>query len=125
MSERIPRRTFLLQSAALGAGLAGNVKSRASGPNGKIRIAIVGAGGMGRSHVDDPHVRNEQVVALCDIDERHLESAGKVHPRARTFHDFRKMFDALGKEIDAVICATPDHTHAVVTARALREGKHV
>jgi predicted dehydrogenase len=116
-----------MQSAMVGAGLAGNVLARPQGrgPGERLRIAIVGAGGMGRSHVEDPHVKKEQVVALCDIDDHNLESAAKVHPKARTFHDFRKMFDSMGKEIDAVICATPDHTHAVVTARALREGKHV
>ncbi|MFO0889209.1 MAG: Gfo/Idh/MocA family oxidoreductase [Isosphaeraceae bacterium] len=127
MIRRANRRTFLMQSVAVSTGLAGKLMARPSdrGANEKIRIAIVGAGGMGRSHVEDPHVKNEQVVALCDIDENRLASAAKVHPAARTFHDFRKMFDAMEKDIDAVICATPDHTHAVVTARALRAGKHV
>jgi predicted dehydrogenase len=116
-----------MRSAMAGLGLAGNVMARpqSPSPNSQIRIAIVGAGGMGRSHVEDPNVKKERVVALCDIDDHNLESAAKVHGSARRFQDFRKLFDAMGKEIDAVICATPDHTHAVVTARALREGKHV
>lgn len=127
MSRGTNRRIFLMRSAAAGAGLVAGIPAlgRAPSANDKVRIAIVGAGGMGRSHVEDGNVKAEQVVALCDIDDRNLDSAGQVHPKARKFNDFRKMFDELGKEIDAVICATPDHTHAVVTVRALREGKHV
>jgi predicted dehydrogenase len=127
MNPPTSRRVFLMQSVLAGAALSQGpaARGRVAGASEKLRIAIVGAGGMGRSHVEDGHVKSELVVALCDIDDHNLESAAQVHPRARKFHDFRKMFDAMGKEIDAVICATPDHTHAVVTARALREGKHV
>ena len=127
MRQRTNRRVFLMQSALAGASLGQGVKTmgRGLGANEKLRIAMVGTGGMGRSHVEDAHVKREHVAALCDIDEHNLESAAKVHPGARKFQDFRQMFDVLGKDIDAVICATPDHTHAVITVRALREGKHV
>jgi predicted dehydrogenase len=116
-----------MQTAAGGAGLLAGVTAHGRVPsaNEKVRIAIVGVGGMGGSHVGDKNVKAEQVVALCDIDDHMLDNAAKTHPKAQKFNDFRKLFDQIGKDIDAVICATPDHTHAVVAARALREGKHV
>jgi predicted dehydrogenase len=126
MSHRSTRRQFIKRTTAGGLGLwvaAGHMPSLADSPNGKLNIAIVGVGGMGRSHVDDDEVKKENVVALCDIDDNELGSAAKVHPKAAKYNDFREMFDK-EKSIDAVICATPDHCHAVVTAMALRLGKH-
>jgi predicted dehydrogenase len=126
MNRRTNRRQFLMSSAAAAGGVL--VASRAPvygyPANEKLRIAIVGAGGQGRSHVNDDAVRAEQVVALCDIDDRNLHSAASVHPMAEKFNDFRVMFDKMHKDIDAVVCATPDHNHAVVTAAALKLGKH-
>jgi predicted dehydrogenase len=128
MSRRTNRRQFLMQSAAVGAGALGLATAgrRTYGfpANEKLRIAIVGVGGMGGSHVRDGTVKGEQVVALCDIDDRNLYTAAQVHPMAEKFNDFRVMFDQMSNGIDAVICATPDHNHAVVTAAALRLGKH-
>ena len=85
---------------------------------------LSGSAAWGGSHVGDSHVKAEQVVALTDIDDHAIENAAKIHPKARKFNDFREMFDKMAGEIDAVICATPDHTHAVVTSAALRLGKH-
>lgn len=127
MGRHANRRDFLRQTTAGGLGLwagAGLGTTWGASPNEKLNIAIVGAGGMGRSHVEDAEVVKENVVALCDIDENNLAGAAKIHPKAALFNDFRKMLDVV-KNVDAVICATPDHTHAVVTAMALRMGKHV
>jgi predicted dehydrogenase len=127
MSRRTNRREFIKTTTAGGLGLwiaAGHIPSRADSPNEKLNIAIVGVGGMGGSHVNDGAVKRENVVALCDIDEHSLDGAAKVHPNAKRYNDFREMFDKQ-KDIDAVICATPDHCHAVVTAAAMRLGKHV
>ena len=122
------RRQFLMHSAAAvgGAGLLA-ARSPVYGypANEKLNIAIVGVGGMGRGHVNDGEVRKENIIALCDIDDKNLYSAAtEVYPMAEKFNDFRVMFDKMQKDIDAVICATPDHCHAVVTAAALRLGKH-
>jgi predicted dehydrogenase len=129
MSRRTNRRQFLMHSAAAvgGAGLLAGTRGAVYGypANEKLNIAIVGVGGQGRSHVNDGQVKMENVVALCDIDDRSLFGAAEVHPMAQQYHDFRVMFDKQQKDIDAVICATPDHTHAVITAAALRLGKHV
>jgi len=125
--SRTNRRQFLANTAAGGLGLwvvGSGSGLRAASANEKLNIAIVGVGGMGGSHVNDGEVKKENVVALCDIDDNSLNAASKVHPGANRYNDFRVMFDELGKTIDAVICATPDHCHAVVTARALRMGKH-
>jgi predicted dehydrogenase len=128
MSRRTNRRQFLMHSAAAvgGASLLAGTRGSVYGyrANEKLNIAIVGVGGQGRSHVNDGEVKKENVVALCDIDDRHLYEAAAVHPMAEQYNDFRVMFDKQ-KDIDAVICATPDHTHAVVTAAAMRLGKHV
>ncbi len=128
MSRRTNRRQFLMHSAAAagGAGLLAAARSPVYGfpANEKLNIAIVGVGGMGRGHVNDGEVKRENVVALCDIDDHSLDNASKVHPGAKRYNDFRVMFDKMHKDIDAVICATPDHNHAVVTAAALRLGKH-
>jgi len=113
-------------AAAGGAGLLAASRGPVYGfpVNEKLNIAIVGVGGMGGSHVRDGEVKKENVVALCDIDDRNLHSAAEVYPKAEKYNDFRVMFDKMGRDIDAVICATPDHCHAVVTAAALRLGKH-
>jgi len=127
MERLTNRRDFLRTTTAGGLGLwvaGGHMPSLAVSPNEKLNIAIVGVGGKGRDHVEDPEVKLENVVALCDIDDNFLGGAANVYPKAKTYNDFRRMLEE-EKGIDAVICCTPDHTHAVVTAAALRLGKHV
>ena len=65
------------------------------------------------------------VVALCDIDERHLNSKSQKFPDAKKFFDFRQMLDDMGKQIDAVTVSTPDHTHAPASVMAMKMKKHV
>ena len=93
--------------------------------NEKVNVAIVGVGGRGRAHVDGIPKAGGNIVALCDVDDNNLGAAAKEHPAAHTYNDFRKMLDERHKEIDAVIVATPDHTHAVAAAAAMKLGKHV
>ena len=90
--------------------------------NEKLNIANVGVGGMGSG--DIRRVPSENIVAICDVDANHAANAAKGFPKAKVYADFRKMLDAQ-KEIDAVMIATPDHCHAVVTMAALKAGKHV
>ena len=91
-------------------------------PSEKLNIAGVGVGGMGSGDVQS--VRNENIVALCDADQRSLAHNAKAFPNAKTYTDFRKMLETQ-KDIDAVLCATPDHLHAVVCMMAIKMGKHV
>ena len=66
----------------------------------------------------------ENIVALCDVDERRAEMFKKV-PQAKQFKDFRKMLEEMGDKIDAVLVGTPDHTHATAAMAAMKMGKHV
>ena len=67
----------------------------------------------------------ENIVALCDIDWKYAKPVFDRHPQAKKYWDYRKMYDEMGKSIDAVLVATADHTHAMITADAMTLGKHV
>jgi predicted dehydrogenase len=129
MARNPNRREFLQTTAAVaGVGffssLAASQESKS--PNEKIRFASVGITGKGSSDSGHAAIFGD-VVAVCDVDDGKLEAARK-NPRfnkARQFVDFRKMFDEMGKDIDAVTVSTPDHMHAVVAAMAMKMGKHV
>ncbi|MDZ7315189.1 MAG: Gfo/Idh/MocA family oxidoreductase [candidate division KSB1 bacterium] len=87
-----------------------------------MNIACVGVGGMGQNNVHE--MATENIVALCDVDWNFAAPVFEKYPKARRFKDYRAMFDEC-KEIDAVIIATPDHTHAIITLAAMELGKHV
>ncbi len=65
------------------------------------------------------------LVAFCDVDSKRAGDIYQKHPAAKRYQDFRKMFDEMEKQIDAVLVATPDHTHAVAAVAAMKLGKHV
>jgi predicted dehydrogenase len=92
-------------------------------PSDTIRIAGIGVGGMGRRYLQG--CATERIEVLCDIDHSFAAPVFRKYPQARVYTDFRQMFDKEEKNIDAVIVATPDHNHAVVTMQALKRGKHV
>ena len=91
-------------------------------PNDKLNIAGIGVGGMGGRDIDC--VSSENIVALCDVDEKHAANTFGRYPNAKKYRDFRKMLEEQ-KDIDAVVVATPDHLHAVVSMAAIKMGKHV
>ena len=91
-------------------------------PSDKLNIAAVGVGGMGRSNLKN--METENIVALCDVDWDYAAKTFVKYPDARQYKDFRVMLDK-EKEIDAVLVATPDHTHAIVSMAAMQLGKHV
>src|SRR6476619_7057745 len=70
-------------------------------------------------------VSSENIVALCDVNAKALETAAAKHPKAKTYRDFRKLFDDPSLSFDAVVVSTCEHTHAFATMLALRAGKHV
>jgi predicted dehydrogenase len=129
MSTRLTRRKFLQSTAAGAAGywLTANALSAvraADAPNSKLRFACIGVGGKGGGDTD--HVGElGQVVALCDIDEFTLGNKADKFKDAKKFYDFRKLFDEMAKEIDAVTVSTPDHNHAPASIMAMKLGKHV
>jgi predicted dehydrogenase len=93
-------------------------------PSGRINIAGIGVGGMGAGDIGAV-APNNNLVALCDVDIRRSGDTFKKFPKAKQFQDFRKMFDTMEKEIDAVVVATPDHTHAVAAMAAVKRKKHL
>ncbi len=127
MPEQEMTRRSVLGATAAGAGLMivpRHVLGRGQeAPSDKLNIAAVGAGGKGRSDIEG--VASENIVALCDIDWKRAEQAMNAHPDAPRYHDYREMFDRHGDELDAVLVSTADHTHAVITAEALKRGLHV
>jgi predicted dehydrogenase len=126
MNGHLGRREFLQQTGTAGLGFwaAGTTASqdRPQGANERINVAVIGVGGRGRANLDA--VRQEHIVALCDIDATRLGQAAERFPRAERFADYRQLFDRV-RNLDAVVVATPDHHHAPATALALRAGKHV
>ena len=69
--------------------------------------------------------RDENIVALCDVNMAAAAEGFSTFPEARRFKDFRRMFDKMARKIDAVIIATPDHTHFAAAMAAMERGKHV
>src|SRR5438552_1888654 len=115
--NRNNRRDFLKQTTLAGVGfwVAGGVSLAADdkkSANDKLRIAVVGCGGQGGGNL--AAVSGENVVALCDVDEDRAKEGFGKHPNAKKYHDFRKMFDEMKDDIDAVVVSTPDHQHAIV-----------
>lgn len=125
MSGKIQRRDFIKQSVAGGAGVT-LASARVLGANDRVRLALIGCGRQGRGVMNgfasQPDV---QIVALCDVYEPHLKEAGNKIKQTDlpTFKDFRQVLDR--KDIDAVIIATPDHWHALITVMACQAGKDV
>jgi hypothetical protein len=70
-------------------------------------------------------MKTENIIGLCDVDWRYAENCFKNFPDAGKYKDWRRMFDELGKSMDGVVVATPDHTHAIIAATAITLGKHV
>jgi predicted dehydrogenase len=115
------RRTFL--QTAIAAAIASCRASAQSGPAArKLRIAGIGVGGMGLNNMTN--LASEDIVALCDVDQRHAAVAFRKFPAAKRWSDFRDMLEKQ-PDIEAVMIATPDHTHASIALAALKAGKHV
>jgi hypothetical protein len=92
-------------------------------PSDKLRIAAVGVAGMGRNYLAG--CKDEQIVALCDLDHEFAAPVFKTYPTAKTYKDFRQMFDKEQKNFDALIVATPDHWHSHLVLAGLAMNKHV
>ncbi len=91
-------------------------------PSEKLNIAGIGVGGMGASNL--AALQSENIVALCDVDSSYAAKTFKRYPQAKAWTDYRVMLEKQ-PEIEAVMIATPDHTHAVISMAAIKAGKHV
>jgi hypothetical protein len=123
----LSRRRFMYGVASVaGATFAGPHIMRAAEVNKeKIRVGCVGTGGKGSSDVDQVAGAGGEVAALCDVDENTMKGKAKKFPNAQQFNDFRKMFEKMEKDIDAVTVSIPDHNHGIVAGTAMKLGKHV
>ena len=126
LNSLISRRQLLGGAAAMAAfsvvprHVLGGKSNNA--PAERLNIAGVGLGAMGADNLKA--CEGENVVALCDVDWSMASVTFQRYPKANRYKDYRRMLDR-EKDLDAVIVATPDHTHAVITAAALKRGKHV
>jgi predicted dehydrogenase len=119
------RRDFLkTTSAAVAAGLTllpSGARAGKNAPGNKLNVALIGVWGRGLAHYDS--LADENVVALCDVNEKRFPDALKRFPKAKTYTDWRKCLEQ--KDIDAVVICTADHCHAFVSNWALNRDMHV
>jgi predicted dehydrogenase len=118
------RRQFLKSVAFTGA--AGLILPRtklfgADAPSNKLNVALIGTWGRAEAHFGG--LATENVVALCDVDEKHLEFGARKFPDAKHYVDWRQCLEQ--KDIEAVVCCTTDHTHAFIANWAMNRGKHI
>lgn len=137
MTTHLNRRELLKKSAAAAGAVVGTGAMAAPAilaepsPNSKLGMAIIGANGRGMAHLGA--AMSQRLVALADVDDNRMAGVMKAvakSPNAdpskiKTFFDFRKMFDEMHKQIDAVFVATPENAHACASMMAIKLGKHV
>jgi len=137
MKSRLTRRDLFKAGAVAGAAGAlslvrgPTILAAGPAPSSKVRVAVIGCGGQGGgSHL--PNAAREQLVAICDVDEskwtKGLEALAKKVPEAnlgsvKKYHDYRKLFDEMAKDIDAISVATPNHHHFLPAMIAMQLGK--
>ncbi len=121
----ISRRRFVRASGALaGSSLffPSIIRAQTLGHE-KLKVAIIGVGGRGRVHVSG--LNSQEIVAFCDVDDSKASNTYEKYPNVPRFKDYRVMLDKIGKEIDAISIATPDHMHYPMALWALAHGKHI
>ncbi len=124
MNRWVNRRRFLARTVAAGLGSigwAGTAAPRRRSPNERLNLGVIGVANRGAANLEG--VQSENVVALCDVDDLYLRAAAARFPRARTYHDFRRLLDQ--PDLDAVVVSTPDHVHAFASIWAMEAGLHV
>jgi len=128
MKKEFSRRSFIGTTATAAAAFTilpshviAGLGHRA--PSDKLNIAGIGVGGKGFHNLKN--MESENIVALCDVDWKYSQPVFDYWPGAKKFVDWRRMYDEMGKSIDAVVIATADHTHAITAGHAMTLGKHV
>jgi predicted dehydrogenase len=134
MNSSLNRRLFL-KRAALAAGVWSTLPFapnllRAANAGEKLKCVVIGCGGRGMSHVDA--ALGQELVAMVDVNEKRaavvrkaMQDKNQDGEKLQVFTDYRKMFDRIGKQIDAVFIATPNHQHAPPALMAMQLGKNV
>jgi len=122
------RRKFIKNAATATAGITIVPSFAVSGlghrpPSDKLNIVGIGIGGKGFNNLRA--MNTENIIGLCDMDWNYSQECFNSFPTAKKYYDWRKMFDEMGNDFDAIMVATPDHTHAAIAATALTMNKHV
>jgi hypothetical protein len=125
--SKLTRRRFLQGTTATAATIMIAPRHVLGGmgytaPSDKLNIAGIGVGGMGKNNLTACQAEN--IVALCDVDDAYSVQAYERFPTAKRYRDYRNMLEKQ-KDIDAIVIATPDHSHAVIAMAAMQLGKHV
>ena len=121
--KNVSRRNFLKSASATTAGAVIIPNLLSASPSKKINIAIIGVGGRGKAQWSS--CKDDNIVAMCDVDEARASEGFNAFPKAKHYKDFRKMFDEMANEIDAIMVSTPDHTHFPAAMAAMQLGKHI
>jgi predicted dehydrogenase len=128
MMQSLPRRQFLRRTAVAGAAASLGFPSilHAQNKGDKLRLAMIGVGGIGGSHTGMAHKAGDHVVCCAEVDSNNLKNVKQDGrwPGATVYSDYREMFDKEAKNFDAVMIGTPDHHHYPATVLALNHGKH-
>ena len=129
--KKLSRRSFVKNASFASAGFMILPTLATYSPNSKLNLAFIGVGGRSGANIrgcvqkdKDGNTKNN-VVALCDVSDKRAADGYNAYPKAKRFTDFRKMYDQMADEIDAVVISTPDHTHFAATMAAMQLGKHV
>lgn len=126
MTDIRSRREFLQAAVAAGTSIPAGLSLIAPAPvqaekrsaNEKLNLAVVGVAARGGANLNG--VSSENIAVLCDIDSKRLGMAAERFPKAKTYDDYRRVFDH--KNLDGVVVSTPDHTHVFPVVQALRQG---
>jgi len=133
-TKRTNRREFLKRSAAATAAVgigywagprafAQSDEKPPTSPNEKLNLAVVGVARRGAADLEE--VQGQNIVALCDVDTKSLETAAARFPKAAKYDDYRKMLESSKEKFDAVLIAVADHSHVPASVMAMNLGKHV
>lgn len=114
------RRDFIKSGAGLTILKSGTLRGQ-NAPSNKLNVALIGVWGRGTAHYNS--LRNENVVALCDINDLRTKEAVQIFPKAKTYWDWRRCLDQ--KDVEAVVICTADHHHAFIANWALNRDMHV
>lgn len=130
----ISRRDVLRSSIYAGTAVLLPTWTKVLGANGDIRVGVIGFNGRGAGHISNiagsgskPGMEGVRIVALCDVDsdvmDKHVNNLAKQNLTVKKYVDYRQL--CADKDIDAVVIATPNHTHTLIALTALANGKHV
>jgi len=127
MAPKFNRRSFLKTSSLFGAATTLGVWSEvpaaeSNSPNEKLNIGAIGVANRAAANIAG--VKNENIVAICDVDDTLLNRAARDFSKASKYNDFRRLIDKEARNIDAVVVGAPDHIHAPASAAAMQLGKH-